>query len=48
MSIVSSINELSQGNVSGGFTGTLLIIGVFLGFILISIGATEIFFRKKR
>ena len=30
MSIVSSINELSQGNVSGGFTGTLLIIVFFL------------------
>jgi hypothetical protein len=48
MNIISSINELSQGKVSGGFTGNLLIIGVFLGFILISIGATEIFFRKKR
>ncbi len=48
ISIVSSINEMSQGKVSGGFSGYLSIIGVFLGFISISIGATEIFFRKKR
>ena len=47
MSIVSSFNELGQGKVSGGLPGYLLIIGVFLGFVLTAIGATEIFFSKK-
>jgi hypothetical protein len=47
MSIISSFNVLGQGKVTGGFSGYLLIIGVFLGFVLIIIGATEIFFRKK-
>jgi hypothetical protein len=47
MSIISSFNDLGQGKVTGGFTGYLLIIGVFLGFVFTVIGATEIFFRKK-
>jgi hypothetical protein len=47
ISIVSSFNELGQGRVSGGFSGYLLVLAVFLGFVLTVIGATEIFFRKK-
>jgi hypothetical protein len=47
MSIISSFNEMGQGRVPGGSSGYLLIIGVFLGFVLTVIGATEIFFRKK-
>jgi len=46
LTIISSAAELGQGRVSGGFSGYLLIFGVFLGFILTVIGATEIFFRK--
>jgi TRAP-type mannitol/chloroaromatic compound transport system permease small subunit len=44
--MISSITELEQGQVSGGIPGYLLIIGVVLGFVLIIMGATEIYFKK--
>jgi hypothetical protein len=46
VSIVSGIRQLEQGNVSGGISGYVLIIGVVLGFVLITIGATRIYFKK--
>ena len=47
MNILSSLGELSEGRVSGGIPAYLLILGVFVGFVLTVIGATEIFLRKK-
>jgi hypothetical protein len=44
--MISGITELEQGQISGGIPGYLLIIGVVLGFVLIIMGATEIYFKK--
>lgn len=46
LSIISGINQLEQGEVSGGISGYLLIIGVVLGFVLTVIGATNIYLKK--
>jgi hypothetical protein len=46
INILSGAAELAQGRASGGISGYWLIAGVFLGFVLTTIGATEIYFRK--
>ena len=46
LSIISVFAELEQGEFSGGFPAYLLIIGVVLGFVLIVIGSTKIYFKK--
>ena len=48
MSLISSINTLGQGRLPVGFMGYLLFFAVFIGFVLTVIGATEIFFRRKK
>ena len=46
ISIISGFNQLEQGEVSGGVSGYLLIIGVALGVVLTVIGATNIYLKK--
>jgi uncharacterized membrane protein YdjX (TVP38/TMEM64 family) len=46
VSIISGINQLERGEVSGGISGYLLIFGVVLGFVLTVIGATKIYLKK--
>ncbi len=46
ISIISGFNQMEQGEVSGGVSGYLLIIGVALGFVLTVIGATKIYLKK--
>jgi hypothetical protein len=41
--MVSGFNNLTLGNISGGFLAYLPIAGVVLGFMMVTIGATRVF-----
>jgi hypothetical protein len=45
VSIIAGVNQLNEGIVSGGFSAYYGIIGVVLGFVLTTIGATRVFKR---
>gem|GEM_PF-1422527 len=46
LGIIRGITELEQGVVTSGIVSYLLIFAVVIGFLLIVIGATRIYFRK--
>jgi hypothetical protein len=45
VSIIAGVNQLSEGIVRGGLSAYYGVIGVVLGFVLTTIGATRVFKR---
>ena len=43
LSIISGVTRLTQGDVSGGVSGYVLIVGVIVGLVLTGIGAIRVF-----
>jgi len=43
--IVTGVNQLEEGIISGGFSAYLGIIGVVAGFVMTTIGAIRVFKR---
>jgi len=43
IALITGVNQLEEGIVSGGFPAYIGIIGVVVGFILTTIGVTRVF-----
>lgn len=44
--MISAVNELAVGNISAGASAYYGIIGVVLGFVLTTIGAVRLHYRR--
>ena len=43
LGIISGVNQLEEGNISGGISAYYGIIGVIVGFVMTAIGAIKVF-----
>jgi hypothetical protein len=45
ISIITGVNQLEEGTVSGGISAYYGLIGVIIGFVLTTIGSVKVFKR---